>query len=233
MFFFRRKSPYAAFEKALGYRFREKKLLELALTHGSCRLEENGEEVDNERLEFLGDAVLGLLIADIVYKQYADYQEGVMTILRSRVVSETGLAPVARGINLGQHIRLGHGERTSKNRNRDSLLADTLEAVFGALYLDAGMTKTAKIFKRLFEPQLQTLAKSDVWENNPKGQLQQIAQRTHHIAPTYTLLSETGPAHSRKFQVEVSVGEHKATGSGNNKQAAQIAAARHLLESLM
>ena len=232
MFSFFKKNPNATLEKMLGYRFKDRQLLELALTHGSCRHDNKENSVDNERLEFLGDAVLGFLLADIVYKQYADYQEGVMTILRSRVVNETGLAVIARKIKLGYYIRLGHGERAHKHRDRDSLLGDTLEAVFGALYLDAGIKKTAKIFKHLFGQQLQTLAKSDVWEDNPKGKLQQVAQSLHHITPTYTVLSIDGPAHARVFNVEVAVGEHKATGNGNSKQNAQVAAARTLLSIL-
>ena len=226
-----RSNSYAALEKVLGYRFKNMRLLETALTHGSYRFDCKGKCVDNERLEFLGDAVLGLLFADFVYKQYAESHEGILTILRSRVVNETGLAVVARKINLGQYIRLGHGERANGGRDRDSILGDTLEALFGAIYLDAGIDETGKIFIRLFKRQMQSLS-DDVWEDNPKGKLQQVTQRLYRSSPTYAVLSEKGPSHARIFCVEVTSGDRKATGEGSNKQAAQVAAARNMLQAL-
>ena len=222
-------SPYAKLESVLGYTFKNVRLLETALTHGSYKFDDKGKRDDNERLEFLGDAVLGLLLSDITYRHYAEYHEGTLTILRSRVVNETGLARIARRINLGQYIRLGHGERTHGGRERDSILGDTLEAVFGAIYLDAGIDETFKVFKRLFERQLFSLS-GDVWEDNPKGKLQQVAQRLFHCSPAYTVLSTEGPAHSRTFRVEVSAGGHKAVGDGGSKQSAQVVAARNLLK---
>jgi len=221
-------NPYAELETVLGYQFKDVQLLETSLTHSSYRFESQEKGGDNQRLEFLGDAVLGLLLSDIVFRQYAEYPEGTLTILRSRVVSEVGLAPVARAINLGHYIRLGHGAGASGARNRDSMLGDTLEALFGALYLDAGLEKTGEIFKRLFEPSLSSLS-DDAWEDNPKGQLQQVAQHVYRCSPVYSTLSEKGPSHARTFRVEVSVKGFKAHGEGNSKQSAQIAAARELL----
>jgi len=227
----KKKDPYAELEKSLGYTFRKRALLELALTHRSYRHDMKGTVPDNQRMEFLGDAVLGLLLTDIIYEEYGQAQEGVLTVLRSKIVSETGLAQTARKIKLGQYVRLGRSEMANCGQERNALLADTFEAVFGALYLDGGIAKTAKVFKHLFKDRMTSLSK-DVWEENPKGRLQQLTQHKYHVAPIYTVVEEIGPSHSRRFKVEVVAGGHSAIGEGNNKQDAQVAAARELIQKL-
>jgi len=226
-----KKNPYRELEKILGYAFRKRALLEAALTHRSFKIEKPGDVPDNQRLEFLGDAVLGLLLADIIYAKYGQSREGVLTVLRSKVVSEAGLAQTARKIGLGRHVRMGKCEIINGGQDRNALLADTLEAVFGALYLDAGIERTDKVFKRLFGERMTSLSK-DVWEENPKGRLQQITQQKFRAPPVYTVLEEIGPSHSRLFKVEVAAGGQSASGEGNSKQIAEVAAARGLLKKL-
>jgi len=232
LFFGKKKNdPYAELETALGYTFKKRALLELALTHRSYRHDKKDTVPDNQRLEFLGDAVLGLLLTDIIYAEYAQAQEGVLTVLRSKIVSESGLAQTARKIKLGKYVRLGRSEVANDGQERNALLADTFEAVFGALYLDGGLVKTARVFKRLFADRMTSLSK-DVWEENPKGRLQQLTQHKFRVAPVYTVVEEIGPSHSRQFRVEVSAGGLSAIGEGNSKQTAQTAAARELIEKL-
>lgn len=219
-------------EDVLGYRFRDPALLETALTHRSFRFESREACTDNQRLEFLGDAVLGFLLADIVYQRYEEHPEGMLTILRSRVVSTAALAETAREIGLGTHLRLGRGEAASGGCERDSTLADAMEALLAALYLDAGIERTLEVFQRLFETRLRSL-QEDVWLGNPKGRLQQLAQRQFHTSPVYRTLAEEGPHHARVFRSEVAIGGlHRAEGTGNNKRSAQVAAARALLSLL-
>lgn len=230
--FTRKKHAYHNLEDVLGYRFRDPVRLETALTHRSFRFENREAGVDNERLEFLGDAVLGFLLADLVYERYEEHPEGVLTILRSRIVSTSALASVARDIGLGAHLRLGRGEVAGGGRERESMLADAMEALLAALYLDAGIRKAAKVFQKLFASRLDALTE-DVWEDNPKGRLQQLAQRDFHAAPVYRTLAEEGPHHARVFRAEVAVGDdRRAEGEGNSKQSAQVAAARALLAAL-
>ena len=226
------RSPYRELEKRIGYRFRKKKLLEEALTHRSFRFENKTEVfVDQQRLEFLGDAVLGLLLAETFYARYTDKAEGAMTIWRSRVASEAGLARVAREIELGMQIRLGKGEIVNNGRYRNSILADTLESLFGAIYCDRGLARTQKVFKRLFVKHLEALTE-DVWEDNPKGKLQQETQRRFHCAPTYALVGMDGLEHTRLFVIEVTADTFRATGKGKKKQEAEVMAARALLAAL-
>ena len=232
LFRFRKKNPYGELEKILGYSFRKRALLETALTHRSFKVEKAGDTPDNQRLEFLGDAVLGILLADVIYAKYAQAREGLLTVLRSKVVSEAGLAQTARKIGLGRHVRMGKAELVNGGPDRNALLADTLEAIFGALYLDAGLERTAKVFQRLFGERMTSLSK-DVWEENPKGRLQQITQQRFHTPPIYTVLEQIGPSHSRLFKVEASAGGFSAGGEGNSKQIAEVAAARELLKHLM
>lgn len=219
-------------EEALGYWFDDPSRLEAALTHRSYRFERREACEDNQRLEFLGDAVLGFLLADWVYQCYEEHPEGMLTILRSRVVSTSALASVSRSIGLGGFLRLGRGEDSAGGRDRDTMLADALEAVFAAIFLDGGLEQVAAVFRKVFSPALASLD-GDAWAGNPKGRLQQIAQRDHRADPVYLALDEEGPAHARVFRAAVCVGTAwRAEGIGNSKQAAQVAAAQALLETL-
>jgi len=223
-------------EDAIGYRFRDPERLQAALTHRSFRFESREPCQDNQRLEFLGDAVLGLIMADWASRHYEEHPEGMLTVLRSRIASAAGLAAVARDIGLGGYLRLGRGEIASGGSDRDSTLADAMEALLAAVYLDGGLKRADAVFRRVFASRLEALD-ADLWADNPKGRLQQLAQREHQVAPVYTLLGEDGPLHARTFRVEVRVetkqGEPwRSEGTGNSKQSAQVEAAQNLLASV-
>lgn len=222
-------------ETSLGYRFRDPSLLRLALTHRSYRFEHPQETGDNQRLEFLGDAVLQLLVAEWAYRRLQNQPEGALTILRSRLVSTTALAAAARELGLGAHLRLGRGEAADGGAERDALLADVLEAVIAAVYLDAGLARARTVLKRVLGPRLDLLD-VDPWSDNPKGRLQQLAQQRMGAQPSYRTLDQDGPPHRRHFRVEVVIESDpaagtvwRADGTGPSKQAAQVAAARAML----
>ena len=221
----------AALERALGHAFRDPALLRAALTHPSHRFEASGD-VDNQRLEFLGDAVLGFLLADRIFRGPDEHPEGMLTVLRASVASGAALAAKARTLALGPALLLGRGEALTGGRDRDSDLADAFEAVLGAVYVDGGIAAVSDVFDRLFAADLEHLGR-DPWIDNPKGRLQSLAQKTFRVDPVYVTLSETGPMHSRVFAVRVTVGEERsAEGRGPTKRAAQAAAAAALLRHL-
>ncbi len=225
-------NPYRELEKQIGYRFRRKSRLLAALTHPSFRHENDGDAGDNQRLEFLGDAVLGLAVAAHFFETRPDLDEGAMTKLRSRITSTRALAIVAAGVSLGKFLRLGRGETASGGHLRDSILADAFEAVIGAAYLDGDMRAVKKIFRALFLPALQNDASSH-WHDNPKGSLQEWSQQHAQSNPRYHTVSQTGPPHAMVFSVEVFVGSVRAgKGEGTSKQAAEIAAATDALQHL-
>jgi len=227
-----RKNPYSGLEKALGYRFRRTLLIEKALLHRSFRFENRGIAADNQRLEFLGDAVLGFVTAAYLYDKFQDEREGFLTSLRSQITSGRALVGVARSIGLGAHIKMGKGEEQSGGRKRPSNLADALEAVIGAAYLDGGMKAVDKIFKRLFIPRLDSFS-GDVWEGNPKGKLQEYSQRTWRSSPRYHVIRQEGPSHATIFTVEVLLSNGTTgKGKGGNKQNAEARAAIDALEKL-
>lgn len=218
-------NPYRELEKRIGYRFRRKRLLEEALVHRSFRFESKDAACDNQRLEFLGDAALGLAATVRVFAQYADRDEGFLTCVRSRLTSGKALAAIAERIGLGEQMRLGRGEEQSGGRRRDSNLADALEAVIGAAYLDGGMKAVEKVFNALFVPEIGEPA-VDVWSHNPKGRLQQLCQKSWKQAPEYRVAAEEGPSHERLYTVEVRVGDRVlSTGTGRSKRSAETAAA--------
>ncbi len=218
-------------QKSLGYEFKSSDLLESALTHRSYRFE-NNTETDNQRLEFLGDSVLGFLLADRVFRGYVEHPEGMLTVLRASVASGVALACKARSLHLGDALLLGNGERTTGGQNRESNLADMFEALLGAIYLDGGIEAVSNVFDNLFAEELSAL-KDDPWSDNPKGHLQSIAQKDYQVDPVYETLEETGPKHCSRFRVRVSVGEAlKAEGTGGTKRAAQSVAATALLKEM-
>jgi len=228
----RKKNPHARLEKDLGYRFKNPELLENALMHRSFRFENRATKHDNQRLEFLGDAVLGLVAADQIYSAYEDGDEGTLTHLRSLITSGKALARIANRINLGEELVLGKGESQSGGRRRESNLADALEAVIGAAYLDGGMKAAIKIFTKLFAPEL-TGVNESCWTDNPKGRLQELSQRMWHFNPQYRQISEKGPSHAREFVVEVIVnGDPLGTGKGPSKRLAETEAAKLALQRL-
>jgi ribonuclease III len=209
--------------------FSNKKLLEEALTHRSWVNEHKGERRSNERLEFLGDAVLELIISRVIYDRFPDKEEGYMTALRANLVNTTHLAKVAKKIDLGEIIYLSKGEEAGGGRQNTSLLADCVEAVIGALYLDRGIEACEKFIEANFLGDLEEKVKSSL--KDAKSTLQELVQTKGFRAPHYKVIKATGPDHAKTFDIAVLInGEVVAQGTGTSKNlAAQDAASRALL----
>jgi len=221
--------PLSAVEESIGYVFKDRTLLVTALTAPSCRADHASAKVrDNQRLEFLGDAVFGLLSAQQVFERYAEEEEGGLTIRRSRLASGKSLAALARGIGLGAYLRIGKGAEAAGARDKDRTLADAIEAVFGAVWCDGGIEAAQAVYRRLMRQESVPL---DVWAENPKGALQELAQRhAWPDSPAYEHVAATGPPHAPVYTVKVRVaGGHEALGTGQTKRAAEAVAARELL----
>lgn len=220
-------------ETLIGHTFADRQLLETALTSPSYRAEPGQAAAeDNQRLEFLGDAVFGLLSAEHVFTRYADEAEGALTVRRSRMVSGKALADLARGIGLGQYLRMRKHDEAQGGRDKERFLTEAMEALFGAVWLDGGLAAAQKVFARLTAACPQ--APLDQWADNPKGQLQELAQRhAWPDSPTYTLMECQGPDHAPEYTVCASVhGGHSAVGAGKTKREAETAAASALLRLL-
>lgn len=229
----RRQNPYKILEARLGYRFRNRELLEMALLHRSYRFETKDVAADNQRLEFLGDAVLGFLVAAHLYEVNTEGDEGILTELRSRVTNGKALAGAARQIGLGEYVRLGKGEELAGGRLREALLADAMESVIGAAYLDGGVKAAGKIIAKILIP-LSHPAPQATWEENPKGKLQELSQRLYGCGPDYKCVSAEGPAHQKHFVVEAIVGGAiLGRGEGSSKRAAQTDAAHAAVRKLL
>lgn len=214
-------------EKTVGYTFKNRQLLAEAVTHRTFVHENPGFEIgDNQRLEFLGDAVLGLVVGDLLMRVYPDCREGELTQMRSNLVNETRLAAIARQVGLGENLRLGRGEHQSGGRNKNSILADALEALLAAVYLDGGFKAAFDVVEALFETVLGAAS------FDPKSELQVLAQKKFQITPTYHLLSETGPDHDKVFTVELSLAQIQVQGSGKSKKQAEKMAALRALNKL-
>lgn len=206
--------------------------METALTHRSFRFESTDIESDNQRLEFLGDAALGLLTGAYLFENYPDFQEGELTRVRSQLTNTKTLARIAASINLGAFLRLGRGEQLSGGQRRCSNLSDCLEAVIGGAFVDGGLRAVKKIFQKLFVPEVES-AVHDSWGENPKGALQEVSQRHWKASPRYRTIKEEGPAHERMFTVEVIInGQVVGTGHGLNKRAGEMEAARQAMLSM-
>lgn len=218
-------NPYRPLEKTIGYRFRRKRRLALAFVHRSYRYETPEVEEDNQRLEYLGDAALGLVAAEHLFQERPDAQEGDLTQYRSLVTSTAALAEIAADVGAGAYLQLGKGERGGGGAERVSTLADTLEAVIGAAYVDGGLRAVRKIFNRLFVPRLDD-EHVCLRAANPKGHLQEICQSRWTRSPRYETVRQTGPAHERVFHVEARLGDKVlGRGEGPNRRAAEAAAA--------
>jgi ribonuclease III len=217
-------------EERLGYQFKNKDLLTQALSHPSLSSEIRPAPLDNQRLEFLGDAVLELAITDFLYRRFPDLKEGHLTKLRASVVSKPALAKAARRIHLGDSLLLSNGEDGSGGRQRASNLADAMESLFGAIYLDENMTRAAEIVLELMAPELEALD-PETNHGNSKGELQETLQQITPQAPVYEIQKEDGPAHSRTFVSTVSwKGQTLGKGKGTSKKASEIAAAADALK---
>ncbi len=223
----------AELQKSLGVSFRRPALLEQALVHSSY-INENPAYITghNERLEFLGDAVLDFIVADKLYREFAHLAEGEMTKLRAVLVRRDTLAHVARSIRLGDFLYMGRGEDSSGGRNKTPNLAGALEAIIAAVYLDLGISATTKMVSRLLDEEWHKLT-SRATDIDYKSKLQELTQSKYQSTPVYRLVSETGPDHSKIFKVEVIVNK-KAVGiaTGKSKKLAETEAARLALERL-
>lgn len=216
-------------ESLIGYTFSNAGLLEEALTHASLAKKLKHELQSNQRLEFLGDAVLQLIVTEELFKMFPDFTEGRLTKLRSRVVSRRALARFAMAIHLGDYVLLGKGEEATGGRRRLSTLADAFESLIGAVYLDAGPVPARELVLRLFEAEIGNMVTSPE-ERNPKGELQESLQAIHPQAPVYRVIGESGPDHRRVFQSEVSWRDKVlATGKGKSKKEAEARAAAEAL----
>ncbi len=218
-------------QPVLGHHFADLSLLRTALTHGSVSYEGQQGQADNQRLEFLGDAVLQLALSEMLYRRLAQAHEGILTQLRAQLVSAKGLARVARRLQLGGFLIMGRGEEANGGRERDSNLADALEAIAGAVYLDAGMDAVQAFVRRHFLADLEALG-GNPNEQNPKGQLQELLQALGPQAPTYQVIGESGPDHAKSFETLVQWnGRSLGRGLGRSKKEAEVEAARQALRS--
>ena len=218
-------------EKAIGYQFHNISLLQNALAHSSYANERwHNSLLSNERLEFLGDSVLGMLVADYLYRTFPNRPEGELTRMRADMVCERALAEVAARIGLGEHMLLGKGEEQGGGRTRNSILADAVESVIAASFLDGGMSAAKQFIQKfiLVEVPVKKLHNVDY-----KTSLQELVQQKKNQVLTYTLVGESGPDHDKHFEVEVSLnGKVVGLGSGSSKKRAEQDAARVAIEAL-
>ena len=216
------------FDELTGYQFRQQALLLQALTHRSY-----SRSINNERLEFLGDSVLNLVISNSIYRRFADADEGELSRIRASLVQESTLAEVAREINLGDFINLGGGELKSGGYRRASILSDALEAVIGAIYLDSDYRQTEKAVLRLFQSQLDGVTGGDSLKD-PKTRLQEHLQSRQQALPVYEVENTTGKSHSQLFTVSCSIDdpEMQTRGSGTSRKKAEQQAAQKMLQGL-
>lgn len=223
----------ASLQQTLGVSFNDTSLLEQALVHSSYINENPGfAPTSNERLEFLGDAVLGLLVAEKLYQDFPHLAEGEMTKLRAALVRQDTLARIARAIRLGDHLYLGKGEEASGGQHKPANLARALEAVMAAIFLDGGLSTARDFTLRLFSTELEN-AVSQATGVDYKSELQEFIQAKEQQTPAYHLTAVTGPDHARTFTVEVRLGETVlGRGSGSSKKAAETEAAHSALEKL-
>ena len=223
----------SALTEALGYTFQSPALLRQALTHRSLINESSGDNSQhNERLEFLGDAVVDLSIGHYLMEHLPQAREGELSKLRAMVVSEASLALAATQLNLGQYLRLGRGEEQTGGRKKVSVLADAFEALMGAIYLDGGFYAANAVIHRILEPLIVTAVEGDL-DRDHKTRLQELAQGQWHVMPRYAVLEERGPDHAKVFTVAVYLDEKEvARAEGHSKKAAEQRAARRALASL-
>jgi len=218
---------YDALQERLGHRFRDARLLVQALTHRSH------STPHNERLEFLGDGVLNCIVAAELYNRFANLREGELSRLRASLVREERLHELAAGLALGDHLRLGEGELKSGGFRRPSILADALEALIGAVYLDGGFDAARGVVVRLYQPLLETLDAKGA-DKDPKTQLQEWLQSRKYALPQYSVIATRGAAHDQRFEVECAVPELnlRTVGTGTSRRLAEQEAARMAFERL-
>lgn len=226
-------------QQRIGYRFRQPSLLDEALTHKSYvneikSLDKTTNDRDNERLEFLGDAVLSLIISDHLARTCPDFTEGDLSKLKARLVSETSLAKAARGLELGGLLRLGRGEELTQGREKNSLLANALEALIAAVYLDGGLEQAQTFTLRVLDQDLEKIheASGDA-AGDYKTRLQEWCQKRFETLPQYVTIRESGPDHQKTFEVQVAIkGELLGVGVGRTKKEAEQMAAQQAVQQM-
>lgn len=233
-------SEQAELEAALGHCFRQSEWLERALTHSSQLPElasERGADQalqHNEKLEFLGDAVLGLLVSEFLVNSFPDWSEGRLSKTRAKLVNATSLHGAARRLHLGRYLRLGRGEEKTGGREKPAVLADAYEAVVAAIYLDGGLEEARRFVRRSLLDQAVSEGVDRLGEPDHKSGLQELLQARGFPPAQYRVVSESGPQHRKTFVVEVCVaGKPLARGTGTNKKEAEQAVARHALQQLL
>lgn len=216
-------------EQRIKYKFRNPLLLAEALTHPSLGHETQRYHFHNQRLEFLGDAVLQLIFTEYLFDHFTDFTEGQLTKLRARLVSREGLRIHAHAIELGKYLMMGKGEEASGGRERSSALADAYEALIGAIYLDSDYVTARRIVITEAREYLETL-EPDPIDQNPKGRLQEILQAISPRSPTYPIINQSGPEHAKRFVAKISwEGLELGEGEGGSKKEAEVSAARDAL----
>ena len=211
-------------EDKLNYKFKQEKLLKVALTHSSYANECSVES--NERLEFLGDSVLGCVVAKVLYKMFSENSEGELSRLKSAIVSRSNFARCARQLKIDKQILLGKGEENTGGRDRDSNLAGAFEAIIGAIYIDGGYRKAFNVISKL----VKECIKNDEIFLDSKTELQEVSQKKFRQIPRYLIISEEGPPHDKRFHIKVEIAsKFKGEGIGKNKKEAEQAAAREAL----
>ena len=225
---------FDALESRIGYRFKDRGLLEHALTHKSKAHEDpSGGVADNESLEFLGDAVLGLVIADTLFRTFPDYSEGQKSKIKAHLVSTASLAELAEQLGLGDHMILGRGEEKTGGRRKQALLADTCEALIAAIYLDGGLEPARGFLMREFQSGIDEARQPAYFGRDHKSRLQERLQAAGRPLPSYRVSGEVGPDHRKLFHVEVFVGDELiAQGVGRTKKEAEQEGAKLALDAL-
>ncbi|TCO88663.1 RNAse III [Chthoniobacter flavus] len=216
-------------EQRIKYKFRNSLLLAEALTHPSLGHETQRHHFDNQRLEFLGDAVLQLIFTEYLFDQFPSLSEGQLTKIRARIVSREGLRVLAERIGVGKYLMMGRGEESSGGRERASTLSDAFEALIGAMYLDSDFVTVRRIVLTESRDLLEDL-EVDPPDTNPKGRLQELLQAISPISPTYPIVDQSGPEHQKRFVAKIVWdGKELGSGDGRSKKEAETAAARDAL----
>jgi ribonuclease III len=219
-------------EHQISYTFTNKALIDTALQHSSFVNENQATGIeDNERLEFLGDAILNAIISHLLMTRFPHLKEGELSKIRSLLVNKSQLAKVAKQIHLGEFLRLGKGELQSSGRKKASILADAFEALLAAVYLDGGFDRAYALIQQLFADFFNAISSSDIYFDY-KSRLQELVQATLKSQLEYVIISENGPDHDKTFEVELSVGDVRTRGKGKSKKAAEQEAAKSALELL-
>ncbi|HZT60499.1 MAG TPA: ribonuclease III [Pyrinomonadaceae bacterium] len=229
----------SSLEEKLGYTFRDAHLLERALTHRSWAHENvgAGEEekarlLHNEAFEFVGDSVLGLVVAETLFRSHPEVTEGELSRMKHRLVSTQTLARAARGLQLGEHLRVGRGEEKTGGRRKRAILADTFEAVLAAIYLDGGYEEAAAFVSRALGRELEEASPESAAAADFKTMLQERLQAEQHVMPYYEVVETLGPPHARTFRVEAVWGDERVRGEGRTIKSAETNAARRALERM-